>query len=126
MCGRWGRGGAHRAEYTVLRAEYTVLYAEYTVPGFGLGVLCLYSTHRAEYIVLQRVIDALRMYSNVLRIFTHDGQVRCTVWYLLMYFACTLHCRGVQRTLLYSMCTLQVLCQHSHKAWVFITHYRSL
>ena len=59
MCGRWGRGGAHRAEYTVLRAEYTVLYAEYTVPGFGLGVLCLYSTHRAEYIVLQRVIDVV-------------------------------------------------------------------
>ena len=39
-----------------------------------------------------------------------NGQVRCTVWYSLMYFACTLHCRGVQRTLLYSMCTLQVLC----------------
>jgi hypothetical protein len=112
MCGRWGRDGAHRAEYTVLRAEYIVLRAEYIVLRCGLGVLCLYSTHRAEYIVLQRVIDVLCLYSThraefivlqrgfrctsvVLHRFTHDGQVRCTVWYSLMYFACTLHCTGV-------------------------------
>ena len=49
----------HRAEYTVLRAEYTVLHAEYIVLRCGLGVLRLYSTHLAEYIVLQRVIDVL-------------------------------------------------------------------
>ena len=66
-----------------------VLYAPCRVhrtAALYVDVLCLYSTHRAEFIVLQR---SFRCTSVVLHPFTHDGQVQCMVFadVLCMYSA---------------------------------------